>query len=134
MWGRVWKFIAQLQIIKAKQHEDTPLLTQAPLTPITDFKYFTEKPQNGNRSSLFCKYGNREVKQAGPYNSGSLRTWNKYHHCSSSFRPPSFSVMYYISLKSTYWRILSLVFAPRTLLTFMQTLSCEGGLKRVIEN
>lgn len=33
MWGRVWKFEAQLQIIKAKQQEDTPLLTQAPLTP-----------------------------------------------------------------------------------------------------
>lgn len=78
MWGRVWKFIAQLQIIKEKQHHS--------FDPIIDFKYFTEKPQNGNRSFLFCKYGNREVKQAGPYHSGSLRTWNKYHHLQFFFQ------------------------------------------------
>lgn len=91
--------------------------------PIIGFRYFTEQPLNGNRSSLFCKYGNRLSKLAL-----LLCKAENLEEVSSFTVPLSDHLVSHscvVSLKSTHWRIVFLEFAPRTLLTLMQTSSCD---------
>lgn len=102
---------------------------QTPLTPIANPRCLAEHPLNGNTPSLLCKHGNREAGKLAPV---TLQRGECFIIHNSSFRSPTFSLVCYITLKSTNVRLLSLGFSPRTLLSLVQTLSCDSGIKRAI--
>lgn len=55
---------------------------------------------------IFANMGTERLSKLAPITLEAWEVGTSIIICSFSFRPPSFSVMYYISLKSTYWRIL----------------------------